>query len=599
MRLSLDAELDRLLAESRDETRYCDVAMVLRRLTLSRHAPEGARLVDDTGRFWVAGEVGQDGAQPVVSEQIGYSTTAQPGLLLRWDGGAAELAVEVVASAGGQWDSVRRDWSRDAAGQRVPARSPVVVDLMESQIEAARWAAERVAAFREQRPHPQAVAELFSDRRAGKSFLGVLVVLLVAIDCPSVNGLPLVAWLVSTQHSSREELDRIIKATLPPSLYVWRELPHRQYRLANGATLMHKTVDDPEAQLRSGYVDVCLLNEAANMPFSAYRITLRGTQDRNGFLCLATNKPTRTRGNWVVKLAEGAERDEREGRVPALKLLRLDPKKNAAISQEAKSTIDRALRYGVEEGEELDEGVILEADDKCYAPPFDLAQHVRPLPLVGLVDVTAEVLRRLYGRPYGCLVGQDYQQQPAAVALRIMARDARPESWRAFTIVAVRCWFLSSGGDEHDLLDCMEADGFTADDCLVIGDSSGGWQKGDHGYGPPSFSALKSRGWEVTGPTKPRTKAARYGKNPPVERSVGQVRNLVREGRFLVAEGEATAALQKSLAKCDAIVDRFGNLRPKGVWSHLTDCVRYPLWWLISKVDATAEALPGYVTGRR
>ena len=142
-RLSLDAELDKLLAESQDSTRYRDFAMQLRRLTLSGKAPEGAYLTDDTGRQWIAGEVGDDGVQPVVSEVIGASTTAAEGLVLRWDGGEVTLRVEIIASAGGVWDTLRRDWRRDGSGSRVVAQRPVVVDLMESQIETARWAAGR------------------------------------------------------------------------------------------------------------------------------------------------------------------------------------------------------------------------------------------------------------------------------------------------------------------------------------------------------------------------------------------------------------------------------------------------------------------------
>ena len=602
-RLSVEAELDRLLAESQDSTRYRDVAMVWRRLTLQRPVAEGARLTDDAGRVLIAGEVGDDGVQPVASEVVGASAAVAAGAVLRGDGGVETvLVVEVLASAGGVWDSQKKDWRRDSAGQRVPALDPVVVDLMESQIETARWAAERVAAFREQRAHPHAVAELFSDRRAGKTFLGVLIVLLVAIDCPRVGALPLVAWLVSTQHSSREELDRIIKAILPSAFYVYRELPKRMFVLANGATIMHKTTDDPEAQLRSGYVDVCLLNEAANMPFNAYRITLRGTQDRRGFLVLTTNKPTRTRGAWVVKLADGAEKDQRDGKVPALKLLRLDPKKNAAIAQGAKSAIDRALRYGVDEGEDLDEGVILEADAKLCAPPFDLDKHVKSPPLFGLIDVTAEITKRLHGKSFAYVVGADFQQQNAATAFRVMARDARPESLKDFVLVAVRSWFLRGGGDEDDLIDCMVADKFTAENCFVVGDWSGDWQKGNHGYGPVSFEAFKSRGFEIVGSTKKKTAAAAHGKNPDVEQSVGKLRTFISEGRFLVAAGEATAGLQKALLKCDARVDTYGNLRPKGIHAHLIDTCRYPLWFLATRVDAVAAPVPAYVTaaaGRR
>ena len=607
-RLSLDAELDRLLAESVEGTRYRDCQLVLRRLTLSRKVREGALLEDEEGRRWKAGEIGPDGLQPVSTVEVGASTKAPAGLLLREGAESVELCAEVIVTAGGVWDSVKSDWRRDANGQRVQAARPVVVDLMESQIEAGRWAASRIAAFREQRPHPQPVCQLYSDRRAGKTFLAVLVVLLVAFDTPRIGKLPLVAWLVSTQQSSRDEIDREIKAILPGSgknyanggLYVYRELPKHEYRLLNGAVIQHKTDEDPESQLRSGYVDICLLNEGANIPFSAYQIVLRGTQDRNGLVVITNNTPKRSRGNWVTRIADGAARDIREGRVPAVAVFRPDPKKNAATSQAAKGPIEIALRYGLEEGANIDEGVILEADEKCYSPPFTLDQHVRPMPLFGLVDVTAEILQRLWGRPYAYLVGQDYQQQSAAVAFRIMARDSRPESWKAFVLVPVHAWFLNGGGDEHDLLDCMESDGFTSDNCFVVGDSSGAWQKGDHGYGPVSFVAVKGRGWEVTGPTKPRTKTAKYGKNPDVEKSVGQLRTLIKDGRFIVAATESTKALQKALHKCDAMVDRFGNLRPKGIYAHLTDCCRYPLWWLTSKIDSVATAVPAYVTaGRR
>ena len=597
-RLSLDQELDKLLEESLDETRFRDVAMVWRRLTLSPHVPEGVRLLDATGRAWLAGEVEEDGSQSVASEVVGASAAASGGLSLRGPGCETRLCAEVIAEAGGVWDAQKNDWRRDDRGQRVRASSPVVVDLMESQIETARWAAGRVAAFRDQRPHPHAVGELFSDRRAGKTFLGVLIVLLVAIDCPRIGALPLVAWLVSTQHSSREELDRIIQAILPPSLYVYRELPKRMFVLANGATIMHKTIDDPEAQLRSGYVDVCLLNEAANMPFNAYKITLRGTQDRAGFLILTTNKPTRSRGAWVVRLADGAEKDVREGREPALKLLRLDPKKNAAIVQNAKSVIDRALRYAIEESEGLDEGVILEADAKLCAPPFEVEKHVKSLPLFGLLDVTAEVTKRLHGKGYAFIVGADFQQQNAATAFRVMARDA--QSLKDFVLVAVRSWFLRGGGDEDDLIDCMVADKFTADNSFVVGDWSGDWQKGDHGYGPVSFEAFKSRGYAIVGATKKKTQDAKHGKNPDVEQSVGKLRTFIADGRFLVAAGEATAGLQKALLKCDARVDTYGNLRPKGVHAHLIDTCRYPLWYLATRIDLVAVATPSYVTaGRR
>ena len=80
--------------------------------------------------------------------------------------------------------------------------------------------------------------------------------------------------------------------------------------------------------------------------------------------------------------------------------------------------------------------MILEADAKLCAPPFEVEKHVRSLPLFGLLDVTAEVTKRLHGKGYAFIVGADFQQQNAATAFRVMARDA--QSLKDFVLVAVR-----------------------------------------------------------------------------------------------------------------------------------------------------------------
>lgn len=594
-KLSLNTKLDRLLAESHESTRYVDSALQLRRLTLSTHVPAGTKLQTLDGVVFTAGEVADDGKQPVHSEVVGKSATVDAGCKLVGlvgDGIKTTLEAETICTSGGVWDTQRREFRRDANNQIVAASRPVRVDLMESQIEAGRWLAERVAAFRDQRPHPQAVAELFSDRRAGKTFVGVLGVLLVAFT-PVTGSLPLVSWFVSTSHAARDELDRIVKAILPPHLYTYRELPKREFVLLSGAKILHKTTDDVES-LRVGYVDIALLNEAANMPRDAYSIVLRATQDHAGFLVLTTNTPKRSKGAWVVHLAEGAAQDEREGRIPAVKVLRLDPKQNAAISQGAKSTIDRALLYTVEE-DELDEGVILEADAKLLAPPFDPLKHVRAP--FGLVDVTATFLSRITGRPFQYLAGADFQQQCAAVVFKIYAPDA--ESLDRFVFVAVASYFLRGGGDEDDLIDCLEADNYTSTNTHVIGDCSGQWQKGDHGYGPVSFETFKRRGYSIVGPTTKKSPKGQYSKNPDVEASVGRLRTFIADDRLLVSPSERTKALETAIFKCEARVDVYANLHPKGIHAHLIDATRYPQWWATSKATAATQQLPQYVLNAR
>lgn len=128
-RLTVGAELQRILAESREDTRYRDIAIRVRRLTVDKEAREGD-YVDAEGRAWVAGDVAPDGRRRVWSKQRGASTTARDGLELRAeDGATARLRVDVVVEAGGVWDAQRKAFKLSPDGQRVKAERLVVVDL--------------------------------------------------------------------------------------------------------------------------------------------------------------------------------------------------------------------------------------------------------------------------------------------------------------------------------------------------------------------------------------------------------------------------------------------------------------------------------------
>lgn len=575
--LTIERDLDRLLAESRGAGRYQDLAIHLRRLTLAAAAPPpaGERLRSADGTEWIAGPRADDGLQPVSTERPGHSARYKDGVALTWAGGHATLRAEPILRAGGRWDKLQRDWQRGPDGGRAPALGPVLLDLRESQIEAACWFAERLRAFRDRLPHPQAVGELFDDRRGGKTWLGIILLLCACIDVPSLDGGPLITWAVSLSHASRDELDQYLKAALPGSWYSYREQPKRIFTFAHGAQLLHKTTDDPES-LRVGRVDFAFLNEAANMPYEAYQIALRATQDKGGCVLVATNRPRRTKGNWVTRLWQGAAKDEADGLSPAVKRLRCDPRLNSAISGAAKGPIERALRYAADEDEKLDEGLILEVGDFMYAPPFDEARHVRPLPEVGAPDITRLFTKKLTGRDYDFLLGADFQQQMAAAAFKVFGT---PEEFRLW---AVADWFIEERGDEDDLLDQIEADPrFTPESAYVIGDASGQWQKGDHRPGPVSFRYFRDRGWGIEGPQKKKSQKGLHSSNPrPVETSVARVHGLLSEDRLLVAP--SAKRLPLALRKCAARKARYGNLLPAGIHAHLTDCVRYVVWWLLA-----------------
>lgn len=597
-RLSLDAELDRLLAESSDASRYTELSIVLRRLTVTPHVPAGSRLTASDGNVWIAGEE-REGVVPVATSVPGQSRSASAGAVLRTANGAeVELVVEEVLRVGGVWDNLGRDWRRDESGARLRAPHPVVVDLQESQLDAARWFAGRLAAFRERRRHDHCVGLLLDDRRGGKSFVCTLFILCAAVDVPMVNGTPCELWIVCQSHPARDEIDEIIRGILPSSWAKYRELPKRVWTFVSGAKVHMKTTDDPES-LRVGRVDWGFFNEAALMPESAYDITLRGTQDRGGCVLLASNRPRRSKGRWVIRLWEGAEKDARDGLVPAVKLLRVPPSLNTAIDHEAKAGIARAILYAkdVDDESQLDEGLILEAGQKLLAPPWEDAQHIRPLPTVGVMDVTADVTRRLYGRSFPFLAGADFQAQCAAAVFRLLAPSGRPDEFAMWCVAAI---FLTDrdNGDEDDLADALIAGGFTGDKVLLIGDSSGRWQSGRHDLGLVSFNCLKRRGFEITGPTRKKTETAQYPKNPDVEASLMRLRKWIAGGRFYVSTNPEAGKMALAAKRCDAYLDRYGNLRPRGRWAHLVDCARYPQWWLTERLAATVAPadLPSYVT---
>lgn len=602
-RLSLDARLDRLLAESMDSTRYTDLAIVARRLTLTPHVPPDTRLTDAAGRVWVAAHIADDGHQPVRSEDLWASTSAADGTLLSWSDGVAVLEAAVVISCGGVWDHLRKTWKLDASGERVAAADPVIVDLQESQLDAMYWFQGRLAAFRNRQDHPHFAGLLFDDRRGGKTFIAGFMLLCALVDVPAVDGMPLEAWLVTQTLAARDEIEETLDKIARPGWYKKREAPKRQFIFCHGAKLSCKTSDDVET-LRVGRCDFGLINEAALLPEAAYNIVGRATQDKQGCLLLTTNSPRslsnaarRRRGGWVARVWDGAERDEKEGNEPVVKLLRCSPEKNMAVKQEAKAKILRGLAYARDpDAPDLtDEGIVAESGETVCS--WDDDKHIRPLPQLGVVDVTEEVTRRLYNRPFGMVIGGDFQTECAASAFKFFAPAG---DLSQVQIWSTHAWFMAGGGDESDLSEAIVADGVLPGSALWVADNSGMWQSGTHGYGPVSYAALRRLGWEVTGVTLKKTDKASYPKNPDVAQSTSRLRKFIAEDRFFCTP--TAKVLSLSLKKCEARRDAFGNIRPKANtrYSHNLDTARYIAWWLTCRPEfLTAGQKPAYVTAAR
>lgn len=584
-RLSLEAEVDRLLAESEDATRYMDLAIQVRRLTCSPHVAQGTKLTDSHGRLWIAGEVDEDGAQPVWTELPGQSTKAPDGTILRWSGGEVALDVEVILDCGGVWDRPYRRWRLDAQGNRVAATRPAVVDAVESQVDAVRFMAGRLAAFRERKPHPQSAALLFDDRRGGKSFIATVMLLCAAIECPSIEGMPNELWIVTRTVIARDELEEVIKLVIPPAYYTFTK-QERLFTFVHGSKLHCRTTDDVES-LRVGYCCWAFLNEGALMPEAALTLVARALQDKDGCCIITTNKPGKRnrRGGWVARLWLAAEQDERDGNVPVCALIRVPEQKNPTVQKgKAKAKILKLLSYArdPDEPDDSDEGIVAEYGELVCSPMWDDVRHIQPLPEVGYVDLTHEVTKRLQGREYDFVIGADFQTECAASAFKFLAPGgdiSRVEIW------ATNSWFMAGGGDEDCLIDSMEADGLSAASSLVIGDCSMGWQSSTHGYGPPSYVPFKRRGWDIIGSTKKKTEKGLWPKNPDVALSTGRLRRLISENRVFCTP--TAKILSMCLRKCESRRDAFGNIRPKSNtrYSHNLDTVRYVAWWLTCRPE--------------
>lgn len=579
-RLSLEQRLDRQLALSTEQVRYSDFSAVVRRLHLGpANLPERTLLKDQWGNEWLAGEPTEDGLQPVATLIVGRSRKVAAGITLKCDRGEFVLQAETLLRVGGVWDNVRRTWRHLDDGSRDPGSGALVIDAMESQLAAVSWYRQRLAALQAGEQHPQSVGLLFDDRRGGKTFICVLFVILACLELPQINGSPLEARIITQTIPARDEIDEAFRIILPAGWAQFKEQPKRIWTFGNGAKILMLTGTKDESTL-SGRMDVVFINEAALFKRSIYDQVLRATLDRRGFLLAATNKPKKPKGNWVTLLWEGAERDERDGVEPAVARLRVNPARNAAIDTTARGPIDRAILYARSEDDtDLDEGLIAEAGQKLFCPPWLEAKHVQPLPDLGYVDLTPELTRFAYGRAFEYLVGQDYQYQCAGSAWRVLAPGgdlARAQLWCVWAV------WLYEDGDEDALLDEMEMSGFSAKNSLVIPDCSGGSQGGKHLHGiePPSFERLRRRQYHWQEPVAKANPQSLHGRNPPVSTSLMRCRQWISEDRVYVVAGQSGAKMARAFAKCEAFMGRYGDLRAKGGWAHLIDTFRYPHWWL-------------------
>ncbi len=570
--------------------RYVDMGLRVRRLTLAtddNKRPEPGPCVSADGQEWRIPGASCDDKVPISTRPIQAARKYETGTEIFRDGKRlGVLVVEDIATGGGVWDSLYNQW-QGSDGKRLPPQRPVVFDLRESQVPAFRCFAAWLAKWRRKEATQEDGLIAFGGRRSGKTLVGVLGCLFAAVDVGRVDGTPLIAWLVSCNHPSREELDRELRALLQPGWAVYREMasassPAHTYTLLNGAQITHRTAEDPEA-LRVGRCDIALQNEAGKQTLLAFANIINAMADKSGFWIGASNRPRRSKANWIALLAKESKKLGPEASFP---FFELDPKLNDAIDQGKRQRVLDTLRRL--DPDDADEGALLEAGNYVYAPPFDEMEHVKPMPQMGLPDLTREVTRKIAGVERDYIIGCDFQGRPAMVASVWKVVGKLPGEWQLW---CVQSYFIEAT-DEEGLIDELAGDGYSPGNSLIIGDASGQWQKGDHSRGPVSFKSFKDRRYVIIGAQRKKGSSGMYSCNPrPKEAAVGRVVGLLTKKRAngypaLLVDPEALT-MGESFAKCKAGRGRFGII-PVGDHSHLTDTATYVTWAVLTELQ-TAE----------
>lgn len=534
----------------------------------------------------------------------------------------AHAPESVILDVGGVWDRHEQRWATDTEGKRLQPQSCRLVRVQESQAETVEYFARWLEAFRAGTPRDRLLM-LGGDRRGGKTFILVALILCLAIEFPGAT-----TYIVSPTIERRDEIDDTIhrkpnKLSLPVALTssasdvkatAWARYtgePRFEYALANGSTVRNLSGAVPGVLKRGGALAL-LLNEPQEMPARTAAFAVPAVIDTGGLTMLATNPPLEGgRGVWVHKL-----KTRLLAPVAAPGQTARRPRgKYIEIRAESNATIDQATREDVPALIEVIDPEVARADGRGdWRDPIERAYWAWQPGLVielpeSLVDVTPQFTRQRLGRGYPLLGGVDFQGRPhlPGVIARLFAGEleidfraggkriveATPQEPFVVAVDEV----ITQPGYEDEFLDDLEDAKYTPEELYWIGDATGATQGARRHEGvPPSFDAFNRRQWLIEGPRKKRSNRGKAGSNPSVARRLAVVNGLLGDGRLLVA-GERVGGellpmcphLVNALAECRLGPSRYAAGRiPVGKEAHATDAAGYLAYWV-----ANPERDPG------
>ncbi len=389
-----------------------------------------------------------------------------------------------------------------------------------------------------------------------------------------------IVWIVSPTLEKREELERYLRDCVPPE---WRTYSARELRFTfpNGSSIKSVTGDDADA-LKRGEADLVVYNEPQLMGVGVLTNGAPAVIDQGGLVLFAGNPAQKRKGVWFTRLWKAIE----SGKYPHGEVYSLDRRDNPDVDKVAASQVAQLMKLMSPSASRADDdGVFIEPGDYPYAEHFDEKRNSAP-EFPDITDIcTAAVIRQ-----QGCngrqdvLGGVDFQIHYGNAGVELTAvGDHRRPTWY------VRKCLVREGDESYFLDDAFDM--WERERMLWIGDPSGTWQDAAHIKGRDSFTKFEARKWKILPPKMKVTDRGKFPAHPPVSDCIKLVNVLLAEGRLIVCM-DGAAPVAEALQRCE--YGKSGTKtewRPAGAYAHLTDALRYALYWATPGPKAKAAPL--------